>query len=182
MNHHQINYNCFNEPFAVSPYRNLYWDMHGLIFETSIWLLAGSTRLVATTTCNAHCIFTVSTDRIGKNVISSYINDHSIVHRSSCVRIERTQGNKWVGCDIAHIWWDSQQVPTGSACISNAVQEPSFNDKLSVPQFIILCVTLHWLSVPMTRYVLDPDSAALHQAKEPCHGHITQALNQQLQY
>ena len=43
---HQINYNCFNEPFAVSPYRSLYWDMHGLIFETSIWLLAGSTRCV----------------------------------------------------------------------------------------------------------------------------------------
>ena len=43
---HQINYNCFNEPFAVSPYTNLYWDMHGLIFETSIWLLAGSTRFV----------------------------------------------------------------------------------------------------------------------------------------
>ena len=44
---HQINYNCFNEPFAVSPYRSLYWDMHGLIFETSIWLLAGSTRLLS---------------------------------------------------------------------------------------------------------------------------------------
>ena len=43
---HQINYNCFNEPFAVSPCRSLYWDMHGLIFETSIWLLAGSTRFV----------------------------------------------------------------------------------------------------------------------------------------
>ena len=43
---HQINYNCFNEPFAVSPYRSLYWDMHGLIFETSIWLLAGSTRFL----------------------------------------------------------------------------------------------------------------------------------------
>ena len=42
---HQINYNCFNEPFAVVPYKNLHWDMHGLIFETSIWLLAGSTRL-----------------------------------------------------------------------------------------------------------------------------------------
>ena len=25
--------------------KHLYWDMHGLIFETSIWLLAGSTRL-----------------------------------------------------------------------------------------------------------------------------------------
>ena len=46
---HQINYNCFNEPFAVSPYRSLYWDMHGLIFETSIWLLAGSTRFLRTT-------------------------------------------------------------------------------------------------------------------------------------
>ena len=46
MNDHQINDNCFNEPFAVSPCRSLYWDMHGLIFETSIWLLAGSTRFV----------------------------------------------------------------------------------------------------------------------------------------
>ena len=46
MNDHQINDNCFNEPFAVSPCRSLYWDMHGLIFETSIWLLAGSTRLI----------------------------------------------------------------------------------------------------------------------------------------
>ena len=44
---HQINYNCFNEPFAVSPYKSLYLDMHGLIFETSIWLLAGSTRLLS---------------------------------------------------------------------------------------------------------------------------------------
>ena len=46
MNDYQINYNCFNEPFAVSPCRSLYWDMHGLIFETSIWLLAGSTRFL----------------------------------------------------------------------------------------------------------------------------------------
>ena len=46
MNDHQINDNCFNEPFAVSPCKSLYWDMHGLIFETSIWLLAGSTRLI----------------------------------------------------------------------------------------------------------------------------------------
>lgn len=40
----QINYSCYNEPFAVSPTSGLYWDMHGLIFETSIWPLAGSTR------------------------------------------------------------------------------------------------------------------------------------------
>jgi len=33
---YRINYNCFNEPFAVSPYKGLYLDMHGLIFETSI--------------------------------------------------------------------------------------------------------------------------------------------------
>ena len=44
---HQINYNCFNEPFAVSTCKDLYWDMHGLIFETSIWLLAGSTRFLS---------------------------------------------------------------------------------------------------------------------------------------
>ena len=37
---------CYNELFAVSSYKDLYLDLHGLIFETSIWLLAGSTRLV----------------------------------------------------------------------------------------------------------------------------------------
>ena len=33
---HQINYNCFNEPSAVSLYKYLYLDLHGLVFETSI--------------------------------------------------------------------------------------------------------------------------------------------------
>ena len=54
---YHVNYNCFNEPFAVSPYRSLYWDMHGLIFETTIWLLAGSTRFVdVTLSCNKYRI------------------------------------------------------------------------------------------------------------------------------
>ena len=35
--YNQINDNWFNEPFAVSQYKCLYLDMHGLIFETSIW-------------------------------------------------------------------------------------------------------------------------------------------------
>ena len=43
---YQINYNCFNEPFAVLLFSYLYLDMHGLVFETSIWLLAESTRLL----------------------------------------------------------------------------------------------------------------------------------------
>ena len=30
---HQINYNCFNEPFAVSPSKSLHLDMHGLILK-----------------------------------------------------------------------------------------------------------------------------------------------------
>ena len=44
--HHQINRNCCTEPFAVSLFVSLYRDMHGLIFETSIWLLARSTRFL----------------------------------------------------------------------------------------------------------------------------------------
>ena len=48
---HHVSYNCFNEPFAVSPCKDLYWDMHGLIFETSIWLLAGSTRFYQKSRC-----------------------------------------------------------------------------------------------------------------------------------
>jgi hypothetical protein len=40
-----INYNRFNEPFAVSAQqRGMDLDSHGLIFETSVSLLAGSTR------------------------------------------------------------------------------------------------------------------------------------------
>ena len=42
--YHQINNNCFNEPFADSPFWGLFLHMHGLAFVTSIWLLAGSTR------------------------------------------------------------------------------------------------------------------------------------------
>ena len=45
---YQINYNWFNEPYAVSHYKCSYLDMHGLIFETSVWLLAESTRLLST--------------------------------------------------------------------------------------------------------------------------------------
>ena len=36
------------ELFAVASYRKLYTHMHGLTFETSIWLLAGSTRFLLT--------------------------------------------------------------------------------------------------------------------------------------
>ncbi len=44
----QINYYWFNEPFAVSQVQScLYLHVHGLIFETSIWLLAGSTRYLS---------------------------------------------------------------------------------------------------------------------------------------
>ena len=43
---HYLNYNCYNEPFTDSSYKDLFWHMHGLIFETSIWLLAGSTRFL----------------------------------------------------------------------------------------------------------------------------------------
>ena len=53
-----INYSWFNEPFAVSLYQSLYLDMHGLIFETSIWLLAGSTRYPSHLLGN-YCSFTV---------------------------------------------------------------------------------------------------------------------------
>ena len=73
MNDHQINYNCFNEPFAVSPYRSLYWDMHGLIFETSIWLLAGSTRFVCRQRTEVH-----STKRTEMNQSSKCVYDRPV--------------------------------------------------------------------------------------------------------
>ena len=45
---HQINYNWYNELSAVSQYKTCsYLDMHGLILEQSIWLLAGSTRYLS---------------------------------------------------------------------------------------------------------------------------------------
>ena len=35
-NDHQVNNNCYKELFADSSNENLFQDMHGLIFETSI--------------------------------------------------------------------------------------------------------------------------------------------------
>ena len=60
--YYQINYNWFNEPFAVSLYKCLYLDMHGLIFKTSIWLLAGSTRLLHLrgTPCNGKSLLQIA--------------------------------------------------------------------------------------------------------------------------
>ena len=43
LRNHIIN-NWVNEQFTVLLCWNIYTHMHGLIFETSIWLLAGSTR------------------------------------------------------------------------------------------------------------------------------------------
>ena len=37
VNDYQINDNCFNEPFAVSSYKDCTDHMHGLAFETSIY-------------------------------------------------------------------------------------------------------------------------------------------------
>ena len=53
------NNGCCNEPFAASPLFGSCLDMHGLIFETSIWPLAGSTRYLL----KPHCS-TVLTDFI----------------------------------------------------------------------------------------------------------------------
>lgn len=33
----RVDHNCFNEPSAVSTYKVLYFRMHGLILETSIY-------------------------------------------------------------------------------------------------------------------------------------------------
>ena len=45
----QVNYSCYNEPFAVSRLDRLYLDMHGLIFEISTSVQAGSTRYLIDT-------------------------------------------------------------------------------------------------------------------------------------
>ena len=60
---HVVN-NWINEQFAVSQCRNIYTHMHGLVFDTSIWLLAGSTRLA-------------NTSRIGVNTCENATTDHA---------------------------------------------------------------------------------------------------------
>ena len=56
-NYRQRNDDWYMEPFAVPQCNNSDWYMHGLIFETSIWLLAGSTRLLFSCrrVCNQTC-------------------------------------------------------------------------------------------------------------------------------
>ena len=72
---HQINYNCFNEPFAVSPCINLYWDMHGLIFETSIWLLAGSTRFLSSRNLSSCHTYTYITKKLDAGEYRVFVNE-----------------------------------------------------------------------------------------------------------
>ena len=43
-NDHQMNCTCFQEPFAVSLYTCLYWNMHGIVFEISLCLPGRSGR------------------------------------------------------------------------------------------------------------------------------------------
>ena len=87
---HEVNYNCVNLPFAVSPYRSLYWDMHGLVFKTSIWLLAGSTRLQLL--CTWYCWMTsikVETARVALELFCV-----NLVHIwAACCK------SVWQGCD-----------------------------------------------------------------------------------
>ena len=79
---YRINYNCFNEPFAVSPYKGLYLDMHGLIFETSIWSLAGSTRwwlLTSRFASRAFAPLTTPSSISNINAVCNYRNNFTLL-------------------------------------------------------------------------------------------------------
>ena len=67
---HIIN-NWVNEQFAVLLCWNVYTHMHGLIFETSIWLLAGSTRFPSRGTQRSQSTFASCGTCSGVTPISS---------------------------------------------------------------------------------------------------------------
>ena len=71
--------NWINEQFAVSLCRNLYTHMHGLIFDTSIWLLAGSTRFLIH---NDQCIDTCG------GAVSNHVqclNLYTCIEANACI-------------------------------------------------------------------------------------------------
>ena len=61
----------------------LYLDMHGLIFETSVWLLAGSTRLLVPTDWTSSG-FTPG----GANTPQDQVASIPAYHSTSCIRLE----------------------------------------------------------------------------------------------
>ena len=70
------------EPFAVALCRKLYIHMHGLTFETSIWLLAGSTRFSVCAQHEAHsaamlCLRRCDVNHMGNNDIPNCAIDWS---------------------------------------------------------------------------------------------------------
>ena len=77
------NHSWVNEPFAVSLFKSLYLDMHGLISETSIWLLAGSTRLFTIAHLvgqNVHhlSLQTAPQDNLGNQARTCRQSEHSL--------------------------------------------------------------------------------------------------------
>ena len=90
--YHQINHNWFNEPFAVSQYSRLYLDMHGLIFETSIWLLAGSTRYLAETNKSRRSKATSDPSKQSKCRVSQGF--HEVVHNASARERRRIRSTR----------------------------------------------------------------------------------------
>lgn len=88
--YYQINYNWFNEPFAVSPYKDLYLDMHGLIFETSVWLLAESTRLLSSY-CFSKSRCSIKTTNQERPVYSIAHNSHNATSFSNIGNTNKTQ-------------------------------------------------------------------------------------------
>lgn len=69
----------------------LYLDMHGLIFETSVWLLAGSTRLL---TLGKHYSFAVFEGEVQKNSKMHHQKGHERVEIENTRRLKKKAWQK----------------------------------------------------------------------------------------
>ena len=81
--HNNIINNWVNEQFAVLTYCNVYTHMHGLIFETSIWLLAGSTRFCFRTSPWTRYMFISGREAKLRSVRTNCRLAASVIHKYS---------------------------------------------------------------------------------------------------
>ena len=101
--------------------------MHGLIFETSIWLLAGSTRLFTETQCNCVCshhrenelssrcgLFAVLLRKPSKSFLWVYRLFYNPVTKIMIRHLHQCSMNAciWLLLQYLPTWWQNDRIPS----------------------------------------------------------------------
>ena len=117
---------------------SLYLDMHGLIFETSIWLLAGSTRLLSSLRCSRTGLASTEQQLRSQRTMFDWSNEHTrhtevsgyVRFRLNTATLSQKYHAPWTGREIDTSWQNAgwTQAPRWSKLSSHL---PPSNEKYS---------------------------------------------------